>query len=354
MGMEGAMEYGIGLDPTLGLTLAEQRGLVRKAVELGYASAWTPAGATSRDAFHVCAQWSAAAAEAGGDGSRFTTGISVVPVAHWTAPQLAATAGTTGELTGGRFVLGVGTGGAYVEAQQQSYGLPVHPPVALMRDYLVALRQLLAGEPVDHQGATLSLRGIRLSFRPPTVPVYLGALGPQMLRLAGEAADGVCLNWCTPEQIAWSRRRLAEGCRRAGRDTGTVRVVEYIRVCVDEDEATARRALARATLGYALARPGASKSLGYRAHFARMGFDEALSELEARRDRGASEAELADACPTDLLSSVGYFGPAAGAAAAFRRLAAGLDVAVVRVVAARPGLPSVEATLQACRPALAG
>ncbi|MGH2369827.1 MAG: LLM class flavin-dependent oxidoreductase, partial [Chloroflexota bacterium] len=299
--------------------------------------------------FHVCAQWAAAGEQVVGGG--IGTGISVVPVAHWTVPQLAATAGTVGELTGGRFVLGVGTGGAYVEGQQRTYGLPAYPPVALMRDYLVTLRRLLAGERVEYEGATLSLHGVQLAFRPPRVPVYLGALGPQMLRLAGAASDGACLNWCTPEQIAWSRRRVAEGARRASRDPAEVRVVEYIRICVDDDAAAARRALARATLGYALARPGASKEQGYRAHFTRMGFDAALAELEARRERGATADELADACPTDLLLGVGYFGDAAGAGPAFRRLAEGLDLAIVRVVAARPGPDAVAATIQACRPA---
>jgi alkanesulfonate monooxygenase SsuD/methylene tetrahydromethanopterin reductase-like flavin-dependent oxidoreductase (luciferase family) len=237
-----------------------------------------------------------------------------------------------------------------VEGAQRAYGQPAYPPIALMRDYLTTIRRLLAGERVDHAGPTVTLRGVQLGFRPPHVPVYLGALGPQMLRLAGEVADGACLNWCTPEQIAWSRRRIAEGTKRAGRDAAGVRVVEYIRICVDEDADAARRAFARAVLGYALARPGASKEQGYRAHFARMGFDAALSELEARREQGASEAELADAFPAELLLRVGYFGAASGASAAFRRLAEGLDVAIVRVVPVRPGPEAALAAMRACQP----
>jgi hypothetical protein len=131
-----------------------------------------------------------------------------------------------------------------------------------------------------------------------------------------------------------------------------VRIVAYIRVCVDEDETTARRAYTRAIMGYALAPQGSSKAHGYRAHFTRMGFDAALSELEARRDRGAPQAELIDHFPDDLLRMVGYYGPAAGAAAAFARLARGLDTAIVRVVPARPGVDAVLAVLNACRPDL--
>ncbi|MBX6771690.1 MAG: hypothetical protein IRY83_08185, partial [Chloroflexi bacterium] len=83
-------------------------------------------------------------------------------------------------------------------------------------------------------------------------------------------------------------------------------------------------------------------------HFARMGFDQVLRDLEERRDRGASEAELIEAFPPELLRQVGYYGPAAGAREAFRTLAAGLDLAIVRVVAARSGYASALAAMQAC------
>jgi 5,10-methylenetetrahydromethanopterin reductase len=119
---------------------------------------------------------------------------------------------------------------------------------------------------------------------------------------------------------------------------------------VDDDVEAARRAYTKALMGYALARPGINKTMGYRGHFGRMGFDEALTELEDRRDRGASEDELVDAFPVDLARLVGYFGPASGAASAFRRLAEGLDTAIVRVVSARPGLESITAVMEACQP----
>ncbi len=343
------MDIGVGLDPTLGLSFEQQRQMAREAARMSYSSMWTPAG-LGVDAFQVCAQWWGASAEVVKGG--LTTGISVVPVAHWTAPQLAATAGTLGLLTGGRFILGVGSGSIHDEAQRHVYNLPAYPPVGMMRDYLITVRGLLAGETVEYSGPAVTLRGARLGFKPPRVPVYLGALGPQMLKLAGQVADGVLLNWCTPEQIAWSRGVVVEGARAAGRDPSAVQIVEYIRVCLDEDEDAARRAFTRAMLGYALARPGVDKKLSYRGHFARMGFDEALSEIEERRARGASQSEIIDAFPRALLKQVGYYGPAAGAAAAFKRLAQGLDLAIVRVVASRPGPEAVLTTMQACRPEL--
>ena len=82
-----------------------------------------------------------------------------------------------------------------------------------------------------------------------------------------------------------------------------------------------------------------------------MGFDEVLRELEARRDRGATPSELVDAVPEQMLQAVGYYGPAAAAPAAFARLSAGLDQAIVRVITARPRLEPVIAALAALTPA---
>ena len=172
-----------------------------------------------------------------------------------------------------------------------------------------------------------------------------------MLRLGGELADGLSLNWCSAEQVAWSRERVVEGAARAGRDPADVKIAEYIRVCVDDDVDVARRAFSHSTMGYALGPPG-TRTQGYRAHFERMGFTDELLALDEMRDKGASQAELVEAFPEALLQSVGYFGSAAGAAPAFSRLAEGLDTAIVRVVAARPGLDSVRAVMAACTPAL--
>lgn len=346
------MEIGIGLDLSPRISYVEQREVIRAAVEMGYRCAWTPAG-FGPDAVQACVQWAQAANGVDGTGGDFTTGISVVPVPNWSVPALASVAATAGALTQNRFTLGIGTGSITSAPYRATFGLADVPPIALMRDWLIALRGLIAGERVDHTGPAVTLKGVQLDWplgERPRVPVHLAALGPQMLRLAGSHADGAALNWCSPEQIAWSRERVAEGAQKAGRNPSEIEIVEYIRICVDEDEDAARRAYTRAIMGYAMARPGASKEQGYRAHFARMGFDEELTELEERRERGASEDEIVNAFPRELLLAVGYFGNAAGAAEAFRRLAVGLDTALVRIVPARPGKEAVMKVIEACRP----
>jgi alkanesulfonate monooxygenase SsuD/methylene tetrahydromethanopterin reductase-like flavin-dependent oxidoreductase (luciferase family) len=234
--------------------------------------------------------------------SGLPTGVSVVPIARNPAPVLALAARTAHELSGGRFILGVGSGSLSER------------PIAAVRSYIDELRKIAKD-----------------------VPIYVGALGPQMLALAGRHADGAALNWCTPAQVAWSRERVGPRAK----------LIEYIRMCVDDDVAAARLALARQILAYALlVRPSGAR--GYRTHFERMGFASHLDELEAKRAAGVSEDELARAVPDEMLSALGYAGPAAGAAAAFKRLSAGLDVAIVRVLVARQGnVEGVRATMGA-------
>ena len=346
------MDIGVGLDPTLNLDLAGQAEMSREAARLGYTSIWTPE-TTGQDSFQICMHRWAASAEVESGG--LTTGIAVSPV-MWRSPAaFAMSGGTMSQITGDRFIMGLGAGGVYRPDVRKSAGLPKTSALGLMRDYLSITRSLLAGERVDYQGETCTLRNLKLGITPPPkTPVYLGALGPKMLQLAGELADGAALNWCVPEQIVWSRERIAEGAATANRDPSEVKVSEYIRICIDEDEEVARIALAKATMFYALGPKVPTekeRTLGYRAHFERMGFTKELSELDEMRNKGASRDEVAAAFPAHLLLAVAYFGKPEGAAAAFARLSSGLDTAIVRVVAARPGTDSVLAAMRACKPA---
>jgi alkanesulfonate monooxygenase SsuD/methylene tetrahydromethanopterin reductase-like flavin-dependent oxidoreductase (luciferase family) len=287
------VEVGLGLDSRLGLSSAQLRDLAPEASALGYESLWTNAG-VDYDPVEMCVAWH--------ERSGLPTGVSVVPIARNPAPVLALAARTAHELSGGRFILGVGSGSVSER------------PIAAVRSYIDELRKIAKD-----------------------VPIYVGALGPQMLALAGRHADGAALNWCTPAQVAWSRERVGPRAK----------LIEYIRMCVDNDVAAARLALAKQILAYALlVRPSGAR--GYRTHFERMGFASHLDELEAKRAAGVSEDELARAVPDEMLSALGYAGPAAGAAAAFKRLSAGLDVAIVRVLVARQGnVQGVRATMGA-------
>jgi 5,10-methylenetetrahydromethanopterin reductase len=303
------MEIGLGVDSRFTLSQDDQRAVAGEAAALGYTSLWTPIGNT-REPFDVCAAWTQA--------SGLPTGIAVAPLSAWSVDRLASVSKETLERCGGEFTLGIGVG--QISAA----------PIRVMREAIDALRGRL-----------------------PTLRVYLGALGPQMLHLAGQRYDGAALNWCSSEQVSWSRERVTAGARAAGRDPSSIQLHEYVRVCIDEDEGAARLAFAKMVMTYALARAGTDKRKGYRGHFARMGFDDVLTDLEARRASGATEDVLARIFPDELLRRVGYWGKPVGAREAFLRLAEGLDIAVVRLVPSRRNdLAAARLAFEACAPKL--
>ena len=275
------MQFGVGIDRSLNLTVQEDAEVSKEAARLGYGSVWTPEGA-GYDSFQVCLYRWLASCEVVPEG--LTTGISVSPVALRTPIGLAMSGGSLSSLTGGRFILGLGSGGIYRGSTRRQFGLKNVSMLDTMRDYLTTVRGLVAGDIVSHDGPAVRLHQVSLDMDPPPrTPVFLGALGPKMLQLGGELADGVALNWCNAEQVAWSREQITEGARLAGRDPSDVKLAEYIRVCVDDDVELAKRALASATLGYALGQSqeiGKQTRLGYRGYFERMGFGDMLLEME--------------------------------------------------------------------------
>lgn len=276
------MEIGVGIDQRLGLSVAQLRDLAPLARDLGYDSIWTNAS-PEYDPVVLCTSWHAVSALA--------TGVSVVPIARNPAAVLALAARSLHEVSGGRFTLGIGSGSV------------TERPVAAVREYAELVRKSA-----------------------PDVPLAIGALGPRMLALAGTHAAAAALNWCTPAQIAWSRTQ-------AGPST---KLVMYIRVCIDDDVRLARRALAEQILSYALmVRPSGAR--GYRAHFERMGFADELAMLERAQAGGSTPDALAAAVPDRMIDAFGYAGDGTGARERFAELAQGLDIAIVRVLSARPG-----------------
>ncbi|HET9847443.1 MAG TPA: LLM class flavin-dependent oxidoreductase [Candidatus Dormibacteraeota bacterium] len=282
------MVAGFSIDPDQGLSDVDEARLVRLAAELGYDSAWTPSGADAA-AFERCLRWHKA--------SGLPVGISAVPASGESASFYAEQAKRVWDESGGRFTLVVGSGQA-------------EHPVRLMRAYLPDIRSRL----------------------PEGLPLYLAALGPLMLRVAAELADGVALNWCTAEQVAWSRRQLSDAARAAGRPVP--RVIEYIRTAVDPNPELAQQAVAKAALRYA-------RIPMYRAHFERMGFGAELRRIDESGDS-----------PLDLGLGVGAAGTPGQTRQQFERLAAGLDLPIVRVLVTNRGdAQSAQRVLEECRPA---
>src|SRR5205823_6561765 len=135
-------------------------------------------------------------------------------------------------------------------------------------EYVQVLREMLAGKKVSVEGRTLRVENFRLQVDPGApVPIYVGALGPRMCRLAGRVADGVQLFLFTPDGVRAALENVAEGARAAGRDPAELDVVMRIPAVVDEPEDLVRFMGRRLLTGYAVVP-------AYNASLVRQGFGE--------------------------------------------------------------------------------
>jgi alkanesulfonate monooxygenase SsuD/methylene tetrahydromethanopterin reductase-like flavin-dependent oxidoreductase (luciferase family) len=304
------LAVGIGRD--LGLSEEQRSALASEARKLGYASAWTNTVGT--DGMERCERWFQACGIA--------TGTAAIPTPGLDLQRLAASARALHQRSGGGLVLGVGCGHPKdLPPEERGAGA-----VRLMEQHIAVLRRDFPG------------------------PIYLAAVGPQMLRLAGRAADGAIPNYMDASQIAWARARLDEGAQMVGRDPSTVKIAQFVRVSVHADAAVAREAIAKAAFAYALSTPGEPRVGTFRS-MVRMGIGPDLERLEALRDQGVRGRALAEACPDAVLDRLGAWGTPVSVLPRLRALCAGLDVAIVRPVTTVPDFDAALGAIRACAPA---
>ena len=211
--------------------------------------------------------------------SRIRVASGVIPFQTRT-PVILGQAGTTlGHLAPGRVALGLGVSSPTIVAQW--HGLPFTRPLAQLREAVKIIRAVMSGERVTFEGEFYHVRGFRLTAPPAPQPVriYLGALGPRMLELAGEIADGVLLNWLPPEAVPACLRHVETGARRAGRSLAELEIAAFIRTAVTDEPAAARRALARDITGYAIVD-------SYAAFFRSAGYGDEVAAINAAWSAG--------------------------------------------------------------------
>lgn len=291
--------------------------VVESAEQTGFETLFLPEIA-SREAF-------ATLAALAGVTSRLRLASGVVPVPSRTLQAVAMAASTVHELSGGRMVLGLGAGS------------PGPGALARLRESVRILRETFAGNAVQLGGGESFRLGLDPGPEPPAI--WVAALGPRAMRLAGEVADGILLNWCPPERVAFARERIREGAKSAGRDPATVDVGVYLRACVGQDPEVALAALRAAAGEYA-------SYAAYRRQFEAVGLG-----AEAAAAAEAHAAGLPHQVPESLVRAVCLLGEADTAR---RRLAAyrdaGTALPVVYPVACLEPVSSIMGTLFALAP----
>ena len=183
-----------------------------RAEALGYDSVWVAEG-HGGDQFAILAACALRT-------RRIRLGTAISSVFVRTAPTIAMAAATVDELSGGRFVLGLGS--SHRVQVGPEHGVAYERPLERVRETVAVVRTVLREGEVRHDGETVRIEDFKLWFRPyrGDPPVYLSALFPKMMELTGEIADGVILTRSTLASAGAARERLAAGAVRAGRDPG--------------------------------------------------------------------------------------------------------------------------------------
>jgi len=290
------MKIGAALqDPTGPSPMTSLRDELQRAADDGFASAWMS------NIFGVDAL--TALAVAGSQVPGIEVGTAVVPTYPRHPAVLAQQARTVAAAVDGRLVLGIGLSHKIVI--DDMFGYDFSRPILHMREYLAVLLPLLNGQPVSFTGTTVRANIGLTTPSPGRVPVIIAALGPQMLRLAGEQADGTVL-WMTGPATVRDHVVPAITAAAAGAGRPTPRVVCNLPVCVTDDPDGARE---RAALVFSIY----GELPSYRAMLDREGAaGPADVAIVGGEDTVAAQiATLADAGVTDFVA-VEYTGGADG------------------------------------------
>lgn len=294
----------------------------RRAEDLGYESIWI-AETGGPDPFVLAGVVAQAT-------TRVRIGLAVSPVYIRTPATIAAAAGTVSQLAPGRFILGLGASSHAIVGGW--HGTPFRKPLTRVRETVTTVRSMLAGEKSSFDGETLRTHGFRLMVPPAApVPIYVGALRPAMIELAGEVGDGVAINLLPPAAVAPTRAHLAAGAARAGKDPRALEVVCRQQVLVTDDRAGARDLFRNALTGY-FATPV------YNQYAAWYGFEEEAARIAEgfkRGDRALTRQGMSDR----LIDAIAIFGSLDECKARIAEyVAAGVDTTAISVLSFDPNV----------------
>ncbi|MEV0341421.1 LLM class flavin-dependent oxidoreductase [Nocardia sp. NPDC050713] len=229
---------------------------------------------------------------------RIRVGIAVVPAYTRTPAVFAATVATLADIAPDRFALGLGTSSERMIGGW--HGLSLDRPLARMRETTILLQQMLAGLKTDFDGATLRSHGYRQPATESTVPLLMAALGPKMLDLAAEVADGVILNLFPLSVLDTIVGRFRDAVARHRRGIDQIEIASRFQVMVTDDVASARDEFRYQFAPY-YANPVYNRFLSSAGYP-----DEAAIILEAGRSRDWKRARAA--LSDELVDSIAVIG----------------------------------------------
>jgi F420-dependent oxidoreductase-like protein len=306
------MRFGLNVGYS-GSRLAIDMDLVHEAERAGFHSVWT-AEAYGSDAVTPLA-W------IGGQTSRLHLGTGIMQMPARTPAMTASTATSLDQLSGGRFLLGLGVSGPQVV--EGWHGQPFGKPLVKTREYVSIVRQIWARErPVEHDGVHYQIpyRGpgatglgkpLKSILHGRQIPIYIAAIGPKSVEQAAEIADGWLPVWYSPYRPHVYKGTLQAGFARAGggKSLKTFDVAPSV-VVIQGDDVEACLSMVKPMLALYIGGMGARGKNFYNELACRYGFEEAARKIQDLYLDG-KKAEAAAAVPDQLADEVSLVGPAA-------------------------------------------
>ncbi len=328
--------YGVRLENDPNLSPQDYQELSSQAEKNGFEAVWVPEGG-GRDSLTSLATIAMKT-----DAVKLGTGI--LPIFARTPTNTAMGAAGMAAVSDGRFLLGLGVGHApTVESRD---GIPFNQPMTRMRETIQIIKALLSGEEVNFTGKQFKITGASMGAATPKtkVPIYIAALGPQMLEMVGELADGVLMNWTAVDYLGEAIGHIKRGAEKAGRDPNEIDIAGYVRVAVGDNLTESRVSLRRQVARYA-------SNQFYRNFFSQTGFDKEMSAAAAALADGNLD-KAADSITEEMQDQVAIVGTVEECRAALeKRRAAGLQLPVIAPFAVGDNMASHRHVIEAMAPA---
>ena len=328
----------IGIAISGGPSPAEVVDLVVLAESLGYKSAWVAEG-HGGDQFAILAACATRT-------SRILLGTSISSVFVRTAPTIAMAASTVADISGGRFILGLGS--SHKAQVGPEHGVAYGKPLTRTRETVAIVRQLILEGHVHFEGETIRIENFDLWYTPRQrkVPVYLSAVFEKGIALCGEIADGIILTRSTLRTAPAVRAHLDQAARQARRDPARIEVTSLLPTSVGDTREAALAAL----------RPGSAFYAGFFPRYNRMMAEQgfaveaaAIADAWGRGDHEAAERAVSD----EMIEATSIAGTPEQCRArieAYRQ--SGIDVPILSPVGRGADAKShFEAVIRACAPA---
>ena len=285
--------------------------LIQQAESMGYDSVWT-AEAYGNDAVTSAAYVLAQT-------SKIRVGTAIMQMPARTPAMCAMTAMSLDQLSGGRFIVGLGASGPQVV--EGWHGVPYGKPVTRTKEYIQIMRKIFEREgPVEFDGQIYQMpnqsegttglgKPLKSILAATDIPIYTASITPAGLRCAGEVADGVFPVWMDPNKYDVLGESIEQGFEKAGngKSLKDFDIAPFVTVAMNDDLDAAYDAL-RPWLALYIGGMGAKNKNFYHEYATRLGYGDAASQIQELYLSG-KKPEAEALVPNELLDEVSLIGP---------------------------------------------